>query len=145
MNLTLKANYDTVVMGGRAVRLHEEYDNRTMVNRFVETIAHADDESAINYILDTDYENSDPYIRSVYNELVKQLNAKAHIFNSFAVETALLGRNAGAGFCALVKKEDYVRTTALVLRLMQLVGLDEDYRLLVRYENQAVYTLIRNK
>ncbi len=132
-------------MGGRAVRLNEEYDNRSMVNRFVETIAHADDESAINYILDTDYENSDPYIRSVYNELVKQLNAKARIFNSFAVETALLGRNVGAGFCALVNKEDYVRTTGLVLRLMQLVGLDKDYRLLVRYENQAVYTLIRNK
>ena len=143
MNLTLKANYDTVVMAGRAVRLNEEYDNDSMVNRFVETVAHANDEAAINYILDTDYQNSDPYIRNAYNELVRQLNLKARIFNTFAIETALLGRNAGAGFCALVRKEDYNKTVAIVKNMLQLLNLDEKYRLVTRYENQAVYTIIR--
>ena len=143
MNLTLKANYDTVVMAGRAVRLNEEYDNDSMVNRFVETVAHVNDEAAINYILDTDYQNSDPYIRNAYNELVRQLNLKARIFNTFAIETALLGRNAGAGFCALVRKEDYNKTVAIVKNMLQLLNLDEKYRLVTRYENQAVYTIIR--
>ncbi|MCR5067205.1 MAG: hypothetical protein K6A14_03980 [Erysipelotrichaceae bacterium] len=143
MNLTLKANYDTVVMAGRAVRLNEEYDNDSMVNRFVETVAHVNDEAAINYILDTDYQNSDPYIRNAYNELVRQLNLKARIFNTFAIETALLGRNAGAGFCALVRKEDYNKTVAIVKNMLQLLNLDEKYQLLTRFENQAVYAIIR--
>ncbi|MBQ6653993.1 MAG: hypothetical protein IJM79_00485 [Erysipelotrichaceae bacterium] len=143
MNLTLKTNYDTVLMAGKAVKLNEEYDNRTMVNRFVETVANTGDEAAINYILDTDYQNSDPYIRSAYNELVRQLNAKARIFNTFSIETSLLGRNAGAGFCALVRREDFNKSVAVVENMLHLLGLDEKYRLLTRFENQAVYAIIR--
>ncbi|MBO4538389.1 MAG: hypothetical protein J5694_05955 [Erysipelotrichaceae bacterium] len=143
MNLTLNANYDTVVMAGRAVRLNEEYDHSTMVNRLVETVGNADDEAAINYILDTDYENSDPYIREVYNGIVGQLNDRARIFNTFSIETAMLHRNVGAGFCALVRKEDYNRTVAIVENMLHVLGLDEKYRLHSRYGNQAVYTITR--
>ena len=143
MYLSLRTNYDTVMMAGRTVKLNEEYRNSTMVNRFAETVSHRDDESAFNYILSTDYQSTDPHVRNTYNHFAKDLNSLCRIYDSFAIESAVLGVNKGAGFCALVSEENYPKTLELISSMMNLLGLDDQYELISRYENQAVYAIIR--
>ena len=128
MNLTLHMNYDTVNLDGRTVRINEKYNNAT----------------AVNYILDIDYRDSDTYVTGFYNALVEKLQRKARIYNNFGIETQLLGRNIGAGFCAAVKEEDFAETVETVEKLMHILGLDKDYQLISRYENLGVYAIIRN-
>ena len=86
MSLTLRSNYNTVTIAGRTVKLVEKFDNSTTVNRFVETIANCTDEAAINYILNTDYDNSDSYIRDVYNGLVGSFNRIARVTGTFGIK-----------------------------------------------------------
>lgn len=143
MSLTLKSNYNTVTIAGRTVKLVEKLDNSTMVNRFVETIANCTDEAAINYILNTDYDNSDSYIRDIYNGQVGSFNTIARITDTFGIKTEIMGRNVGAGFSASVKEQNFNRSVALVKGMMKLLGLDKEYRLVARYENEAVYAVIR--
>lgn len=143
MNLTLQMNYSTVTLAGRNVRLNEEYDNSTMVNRFIETVTHHNDEAAIDYILDTDYQTSNPYTRHNYNRLVEELQNTVRIYNTFSIESQFLGRNLGGGFCAIVKEKDFTKSVILVEKIMHVLGLDRDYRLVTRFENQAVYAIVR--
>ena len=143
MSLTLNLNYDTVTLAGRTVKLVENYDNSTMVSRFVETVANCTDESAFNYILNTDYENSDAYIRNVYNEYIEALNRIVTITDTFGIETGIFGRNAGAGFYALLKRKNFDRSVEIIEALMHITGLDKDYRLVTRFENMAVYAIVR--
>ena len=143
MNLTLHMNYDTVNLDGRTVRINEKYNNATAVNRFVETVSHRHDDTAVNYILDIDFKDSDNYVTGFYNALVEKLQRKARIYNNFGIETQLLGRNIGAGFCAAVKEEDFAETVETVEKLMHILGLDKDYQLISRYENLGVYAIIR--
>jgi len=49
MSLTLRSNFNTVTIGGRSVKLVETFDNRTVANRFVETLAHGSDEAAVAF------------------------------------------------------------------------------------------------
>ena len=63
--------------------------------------------------------------------------------NNFGIETQLLGRNIGAGFCAAVKEGDFAETVETVEKLMHILGLDKDYQLISRYENLGVYAIIR--
>ena len=143
MNLTLQMHYNsTVTLAGKAVRLNEEYDNSTVVNRFVETITHKNDEAAIDYILDTDYNTSDPHVRRTYNGLVESLQDVARIYNTFSIETQFLGFNIGAGFCALIREEDFAESVRILERIMKVLELDSRYELVTRYENQGVYAII---
>ena len=143
MNLALNLNYDTVVIGGKTVRLNEALDKNTLVNRFVKTVAGCDDESAVCYILNMEYDKTAPYVRTNYNAVSAALRKTARIYNTFSVETTLLGRNVGAGFSALVKKEKYGECVELVEKLMSILGLNEEYQLISRYENEAVFVIIR--
>ena len=143
MNLTLKINYNTVVLNGKTVKFVENYEKDNMVYRFVDTLANCSDEAAVSYILNKDYENTRSYIISEYNELSAELKKKARIFDTFGIETGMFSRNVGAGFSALVKEEDYDRTVALIKELMHVTGLDKEYELLSRYENLAVYAIVR--
>lgn len=143
MSLTLRSNFNTVTIAGRTVKLVEKFDNSTTVNRFVETIANCTDEAAINYILNTDYDSSDSYIRDVYNVQVGSFNKIARVTDTFGIKSEIMGRNAGAGFSATVKEKDFNESVALVKGMMKLLGLDEDYRLVARYENEAVYAIVR--
>ena len=143
MNLTLNLNYDSVVIGGKAVKLNEEYNNKSAVNRFVETVSTSNDEAALCYILDKDYDRTPSYLRYNYNRISESLWNIARIYNTFSVETALLSRNIGAGFNALVSEENYEESVELVERLMNVLGLDKEYKLISRYENEAVFVIIR--
>ena len=143
MNLTLKLNNSTVKLAGRSVKLVEEYDSKTEVNRFVETVARCTDEAASNYILDIDYQESNPLIRNIYNSLVERLNRTVRIYDTFSIQTPVLGLNVGAGFCGLVSREDYETSVGIVRDMMRVLGLDNDYQLVTRYENQGVYALVR--
>ncbi len=143
MSLTLKANYNTVTIGGKNVKLVETFDNSTVANRLVETLANGTDETAVNYILDTEYNNSDTYTTNYYNEYVEALNRKVRIMDTFGLESQILGRNAGVGFSALVKEEDFADSVIILENLLHVLGLDKEYRLVARYENEAVYAIVR--
>ncbi len=143
MSLTLRSNFNTVTIGGRSVKLVETFDNRTAANRFVETLAHGSDEAAVNYILDTDYDNSDKYITNYYNEYAGMLLGKIRVLETFGLESQLLNRNVGVGFRAAVKEENFAESVSLVKALMYIIGLDKEYKLVARYENQAVYAIVR--
>lgn len=143
MSLTLKMNYNTVTIGGKNVKLVEAFDNRTAVNRFVETLRNGADEAAVNYILDTDYDNSDKYIRNYFNEYVEALNKRVRVMDTFGLESQILGRNAGAGFTAMVKEEDFADSVTILKNLLYILGLSKEYRLVARYENEAVYAIVR--
>ena len=144
MSLTLRTDYNTVSIGGRNVKLVDNYDNRTMVNRFVETLAYGSDETAVNYILNTDYEDSDAYTRNVYNEYTESLNRMVKVVETFSLETNAFGINIGAGFSAVVKEKNFDASVGLIENMMHVLGLDRNYRLVARYENQAVYAIVRN-
>ena len=143
MNITLNLNYDSVVIGGRTVKLNENYDNKSAVNRFVQTVGGCNDEAAVSYILDRDYEKTASYLRYNYSNFAASLNKIARIYNTFSVDTTVLGRNVGAGFNALVSEENYKESVELVENLMYVLGLDEEYTLISRYENEAVFVLIK--
>ena len=143
MNIALNLNYDTVVIGGKTVKLNEHYDNKSIVNRFVETVASSNDEAAVSYILDRDYDRTASYIRYNYNSTAAALTKIARIYDTFSVDTTVFGKNVGAGFVALVSEENFAESVELVEKLMYVLGLDKDYRLISRYEHEAVFVIIR--
>ena len=143
MNLVLKTNYDAVEIAGKTVTLNENYNNHSMVNRLVETVSYTEDEAALNYIQDKDYAEVRSTLREAYRNLIALLNRKARIYNSFSIDSAVLHRNLGAGFCAVVKQKDYQDTVEIVERMLDLTGLADRYQLVSRFENNAVYAIIR--
>ena len=143
MSLALKLNYNTVTVAGKTVNLIEDYRKDNKVCRFVETLANCKDESAVNYVLDVNYKDCDAFLRSSYNQRADTFRKNARVFNTFAVETKLFGRNIGAGFCALVKREDYYDSVSALLSMMHLLGLDKEYKLLTKYKNQAVFIIVK--
>ena len=142
LTFNMKDNY-AVNIDGRNVILNEHFNNSTAVNRMVETIANPDDESAICYIINTDWQKTPRYMSRNYNELVKHLNSLARIINTYSIDTSLLNRNVGAGFTAIVSQENYKDTVNTVRKMMYLTGLNSDYELITRFENYAVFTIIR--
>ena len=143
MSLALNLNYGVVKMGNRTVTVTDDVNAESAAGRLIMSCINRDDESAVSFILQETYKRTGSHRNILFSDLVGELNNLGRITDTFSFQSSILRINEGAGFSAVTTPEKYERMKEIFDRIVNVAGLSEEYDIVTRYNNVAVFSVIR--